>query len=92
MGQKGWDDLAAGDQTPVDRCEGSVWGRSRAEGVSKVGVLVTLTHEPRFLCSSGTNPVDLALLLSTIPEYLRLTYCPEGTEISPSSRSNKPPR
>lgn len=31
-------DLAVGDeQTPVDRCEGSVWGRSRAEGMLKFG-------------------------------------------------------
>lgn len=79
MGQKGWDDLAAGDQTPVDRCEGYVWGRSRAEGVSKVGVLTTPTHEfvePRFL-SPRRVPAPrpcLSLERSSSREYRAAIY------------------
>lgn len=78
MGQKGWDDLAAGDQTPVDRCEGYVCGRSRAEAVSKVGVLTTLTHEfvePRFLSRRVPAPRPcLPLERSSIREYRAAIY------------------
>lgn len=98
MGQKGWDDLAAGDQTPVDRCEGYVWGRSRAEGVSKVGVLITLTHDSLsqgFSLLVGCQPRDLAFFLNEapfgciVPRSTQCPYCPEGTGNLALSRSVK---